>query len=91
MAEKLTELEMKAYNALKEKEQELNELKYQLGNLELQLDLIKDAAMNLRRTSVEKAKEFSKEWEDFIKSVKTQYGEDVQIDPDGNIIKGEGK
>lgn len=91
MAEKLTELEMKAYNALKEKEQELNELKYQLGNLELQLDLIKDATMNLRKTSIGKAKEFSKEWEDFLKSVKTQYGEDVQIDPDGNIIKGEGK
>lgn len=91
MAEKLTELEMKAYNALKEKGQALNEYKFQRGDLETQLDLIKEALQNIRTTCIEKSKEVSTEWEDFLKSVKTQYGEGVQIDTDGNIIKGEGE
>lgn len=96
MAENLTELELKAFKDLKVKEQELNEGKFKLGDLDTYLESLKKQVntlegsyQELRKSNFEKAKEFSKEWMEFVQNVKKQYGEDVQIDEDGNIIKGE--
>lgn len=96
MAENLTELELKAFKDLKVKEQELNEGKFKLGDLDTYLESLKKQVntlegsyQELSESNFEKAKEFSKEWMEFVQNVKKQYGEDVQIDEDGNIVKGE--
>lgn len=74
---KLTELELEKLNLLKQKEQENNELKLVLGDLTIQIEIVRD---RLKQGVLE----FSQELREFQTALKEKYGE-VTIEEDGTI------
>lgn len=74
---KLTELELEKLNLLKQKEQENNELKLVLGDLTIQIEIVRD---RLKQGVLG----FSQELREFQTALKEKYGE-VTIEEDGTI------